>query len=236
MVSKTAQPPTISVSGFQIRILRYDTVPCKLLVPHPLNWRTHPEAQQSATRSQLLKIGWVDALKVRDLGDGSFQIIDGHLRASLSPDDLVPVLVIDITESEAEEVLLTFDPITSMAEIDQENLEALLSRVDVENADLRSLMDELDDGPAFNELESENAATKQEQKMELRPHEHYDFVVILANDAMTWNELCERLGIKSEPLFSRKKTKYGISRAVKAETVLALLQNNHPEPHEIEGD
>src|SRR4029077_13021026 len=84
------------------------------LRPHPKNWRTHPEAQQNALRGILAEVGYVDALMVRALPDGSLQIVDGHLRAETTPDALVPVLVVDLDDQEAEKVLATFDPLGAM--------------------------------------------------------------------------------------------------------------------------
>jgi ParB/Sulfiredoxin domain len=80
------------------------------LRPHPKNWRTHPEEQQNALRDILAEVGYVDALMVRELPDGSLQIVDGHLRAETTPDALVPVLVVDLDDKEADKVLATFDP------------------------------------------------------------------------------------------------------------------------------
>ena len=81
------------------------------LRPHPKNWRTQPEEQQNALRGILAEVGYVDALMVRELPDGSLQIVDGHLRAETTPDSDVPVLIVDLNDAEAEKVLATFDPL-----------------------------------------------------------------------------------------------------------------------------
>lgn len=54
------------------------------------------------------------------------QLIDGHLRQSLAGDTPLPVLVLDVTEEEAEEILLTYDPIGSLAERNNEALAGIL--------------------------------------------------------------------------------------------------------------
>src|SRR5688572_29294420 len=89
------------------------------LRPHPKNWRTHPEEQQNALRGILAEVGYVDALMVRELPDGSLQIVDGHLRAETTPDAQVPELVVDLDDKEADKVLATFDPLAAMAEPDE---------------------------------------------------------------------------------------------------------------------
>jgi hypothetical protein len=40
-------------------------------------------------------------------------LIDGHLRAETTPNSVVPVLVLDVTEEEVEKMLLTLDPLAA---------------------------------------------------------------------------------------------------------------------------
>ena len=44
-------------------------------------------------------------LLARELEDGSLELVDGHLRADTTPDQEVPVLVLDVTEAEADKLL-----------------------------------------------------------------------------------------------------------------------------------
>ncbi len=86
------------------------------LRPNPKNWWTHPQAQQDAMRGVLAEIGYADALLARELPDGSLELVDGHLRADLDPEQKVPVLVLDVTAAEAAKMLITLDPLAAMAE------------------------------------------------------------------------------------------------------------------------
>jgi hypothetical protein len=52
-------------------------------------------------------------LLARELPDGRLQLIDGHLRSDITPDMDVPVLILDITEAEADKLLATLDPLAS---------------------------------------------------------------------------------------------------------------------------
>src|SRR6516162_10086932 len=108
------------------------------LNPHPRNWRVHPESQRNALRGLLAEIGYADTLLTRELPDGSLQLIDGHLRAETTPDVLVPVLVTDLSEAEAEKVLLTLDPLAGLATANKENLEGLLASLKFESADVNA--------------------------------------------------------------------------------------------------
>jgi hypothetical protein len=113
----------------QDRIKELRRVRASELVPNSKNWRTHPGAQARALRAMLLEIGYADALIARELPDGGLQLIDGHLRAKTTPDAIVPVLVLDVSEEEADKILLTLDPLAAMAEADSERLKSLLESV-----------------------------------------------------------------------------------------------------------
>ena len=125
------------------RIIEFRRVPVAQLRPNPRNWRVHPPAQQDALRGVLAEIGYADALLARELPDGSLMLVDGHLRAETTPDAVVPVLVLDVDEQEADKILLTHDPLAAMATASHERLQELLAEVQTENAAVQSLLDEL---------------------------------------------------------------------------------------------
>jgi hypothetical protein len=125
------------------RIKDFRRVRASDLRPNPRNWRTHPPAQQDALRALLAEVGYADALLTRELEDGSLMLIDGHLRAETTPDAIVPVLVLDVDEEEADKILLTLDPLASMATTDDAQLQLLLSEVETASAAIRSFMDEI---------------------------------------------------------------------------------------------
>src|SRR5216684_526131 len=111
------------------RIKELRRVKAYKLIPNPRNWRVHPKAQVDALRGLLAEVGYADALLARETGDGRLMLIDGHLRAETTKNAMVPVLVLDVTESEADKLLLTLDPLAAMALADQEQVRALLETV-----------------------------------------------------------------------------------------------------------
>jgi len=126
------------------RIKRLERVKASELIPNPKNWRKHGQAQQDAIRGILSEVGWVDALLVRETPDG-LQIVDGHLRAEVNPDETVPVLVVDLDDASADKVLATFDPIAAMAETDAIKLDELLREIDTGSEALQQMLADLAD-------------------------------------------------------------------------------------------
>jgi hypothetical protein len=114
------------------------------LLPNPRNWRSHPAAQQDALRGLLAEVGYADALLARELADGTLMLVDGHLRAETTPEAVVPVLVLDVSEAEADKLLLTLDPLAAMATTSSEQLESLRAVVATECEAVRALMDDID--------------------------------------------------------------------------------------------
>ncbi len=125
------------------RIKELRRVKSSELKPSPRNWREHPDGQRTALESVLAEVGYADALLARELPDGTLELVDGHLRAELDPEQVVPVLVVDLDEAEAGLVLATLDPLAAMAETDEQKLGELLTGLDVEGDRLKELIEEL---------------------------------------------------------------------------------------------
>lgn len=125
------------------RIKELRRVKASELHPNPKNWRTHPKQQLDALRGILAEVGFAGAELARELPDGSLQLIDGHARAEIAGDAEIPVLILDVTESEADKILATFDPLGAMAEADAGKLEELLREVQTGSEALAEMLAEL---------------------------------------------------------------------------------------------
>ena len=99
------------------------------LEPHPSNWRRHPDRQRKALLDMLGELGWCDAAVAYERENGKLRLIDGHLRASLDPDERIPVLMLDITAAEGQKLLATHDPIGMLATSDSTAMRSLLDRI-----------------------------------------------------------------------------------------------------------
>jgi len=125
------------------RIKELRRVPAKTLNPNPKNWRTHPERQKDALKGILSEVGYADALLVRELAGGELQLIDGHLRAETTPEQSIPVLILDLDELEADKLLTLLDPLASLAGTNHDLLSELIENLETENAAVRRMLDEM---------------------------------------------------------------------------------------------
>jgi len=127
----------------RIKELRH--VKANELHPNSKNWRTHPKAQQDALKGILAEIGYADALLAREQADGSLVLVDGHLRAETTPEEEVPVLILDIDEAESDKLLLSLDPLAALAETNAAALDSLLREVDTGSEGLQEMYADMAD-------------------------------------------------------------------------------------------
>lgn len=127
------------------RIVGLRRVQASDLLEHPRRWRRHPESQRHALIELLERVGYADAVIARQTPDG-LVLIDGHLRRDLHPRAELPVLVLDVSEEEADLVLASLDPLAAMAVPDHEALAELVALVQVPDGLLEHLSRSLGDG------------------------------------------------------------------------------------------
>lgn len=125
------------------RIKEFKRIPAKQLQPNPKNWRTHPEKQRKILDGVLSEIGYAGALLAREKEDGTIELIDGHLRAETTPDQDVPVLILDLDEKESEKLLAVFDPISDLATKNQTMLNELVYHIETSNESLGKFLGEI---------------------------------------------------------------------------------------------
>lgn len=166
------------------RIRDFRRVAARELQPHPGNWRTHPAEQQAALRDLLAEVGYAGALLVRELDDGSLQLIDGHLRAETTPDQLVPVLVLDVTAAEANKLLAFYDPLAALAGRDEERAQQLAAEVATDSPRLQQLL---------RTLRGEQATSEVSQTLANEEYATIYQLVVQCADETEQRDLFERL-------------------------------------------
>ncbi len=108
------------------RIKELRRVSANELIPNPRNWRTHPDMQKDVLRGILAEIGYSDALLADETSEG-LQLIDGHARTEISSGGILPVLVLDVSQDEADKLLASLDPFGLIAGADAIMVRKLLA-------------------------------------------------------------------------------------------------------------
>jgi hypothetical protein len=121
------------------RIKRHAIVRAGDLVPHEMNPRIHPEAQRAALQAMYDEIGFARSLLVYELPDSRLKLIDGHLRASFDPEQMVEVEVLDVNDAEARRLLLAIDPLVLLAQYEAQTLSELRALTEPESAAVRQI-------------------------------------------------------------------------------------------------
>lgn len=220
--------PSAALDNIRDRIKEFRRVPARELIPRPTNLRKHPEPQRKAVSAMLTEIGYAGAVLAWERPDGSLELFDGHLRQDLvSGDQLVPTLVTDLTEDEARTLNALYDPLGDLAVLDKDMVRDVLDQISVGSDELQVMLLEMS-GAARTEKIGEDKPDPLDAAgppgMELRPYEHYDYVVVLARDTMIWQALCTALGLEMVDASPTPKIrKIGIGRCVDAKAVLALM-------------
>lgn len=186
---------TVSVRDRIVELIR---VPANKLVRNEKNWRTHSESQKKALRGALEQVGFAGAELCRRLPDGGLMLIDGHMRADVMGKSLVPVLVLDVDEREADLLLSTFDPIGAMAGRDDGKLESLLEslRVSESVSDFVRESAEVEIVGGDESDADEQSGASSEPKSDKAA---YPLSVLLTRDELrTWAALKKELDVKSD--------------------------------------
>ena len=134
--SKGVVPSTIG--SFKNRIKEFKYIEGTEIVGNPKNWHSHGAEQTSLFRNVLAEIGFADALLVRELEDGRYSLLDGHLRMGVvGSSGKVPALILDVTEAEGDKILASLDSLMLLADINNEQFQALLSENLFDNQTIR---------------------------------------------------------------------------------------------------
>lgn len=198
------------------------------IMDNPDNWRTHPKAQRQKMEGILAEIGKAGSVKAyySERYDGRLCFIDGHLRKDIDPDEVWDVEILDLSDEEADKLLLSYDYIGAQAGVDPEKLKKLTDSIQMNDHRARDiwhdqtiladkLLREMDSG----EEEDEDPI----EAMELLPFEHYDYVLLLFRTTFDWERAVELLGLErvKSPINSKK---IGTGRAIDGAVFLDLIE------------
>jgi hypothetical protein len=217
-----------TVESLRDRVVDFRRVPSAELQDNAANWRTHPYAQQAAIGELLDQVGIAGALTAyhSERNGGALTLIDGHERRGHQAD--WPTIILDVTDEEADLLLLALDPIAGMATASADELNALLSTTHPGTVALEDLLLELGrqgDEPFGGQTPGLTSTDDPTPAMGLNHFEHYDYVVVLAKNSHDWLMLQDLLGIEQvEFRLSDGRRQFGLGRVIDASALLARLR------------
>lgn len=109
---------------YRDRVVELVEVPASSLEMNHHNPSLHSDQQKIVMEEMLETNGFVGTIKGRRVGD-KIEILDGHLRAQLAGDEIVPVLILDLNDEEADMFMLTYDPVAAGAKISKSKSQSL---------------------------------------------------------------------------------------------------------------
>ena len=141
-----------TVAGWKSRIVGHDRIAASQILANPLNHRRHPQRQHDIVTASLDELGIVKSVIVnRTTG----RLVDGHERVELalgrSPDALVDVEYVELSEDEERKALLILDASSELATTDRDALLNLLDDLHTDSAPLLDLFSGMN-GASFSDF------------------------------------------------------------------------------------
>lgn len=124
------------------RIVELRRVPASQLAPNPKNWRIHPTNQHNVLRGLLSEIGISAAAIAVERPEG-LVLSDGHLRSEIAGNEILPVLIVDLNDAEADQPLTTFDGVSALTTGDPDKLEQLQSEISAKSEAVQAMLDKM---------------------------------------------------------------------------------------------
>ena len=227
------------------RIVEFKRLPSTEILDHEGNIHKHPAAQKNAMAGVLQEIGIADVLVTysSERRGGKLVVIDGHLRKN-EFDAEWPCVITDLTDDEADKLLLSHDAVGRMAIVEEREFNALRNSTEFADKSIEIMLDSIAldkfGGKKKREKrrEDEEAVDEPEENpvpgMDLEPYEHYDYLLILATNVMDWNWLLERLDIEHvNGSVDQKYQRVGLGRAINANKLIEALREGDEAINEL---
>lgn len=95
----------------------------------PLDARRLPQKQQQLAAELQKHVALLGVAIARRVDGHKLELVDGHLLARIAGDELIPVVIVDLSDDEAAAALLAIDRIASLAATNKRKLALLTERV-----------------------------------------------------------------------------------------------------------
>ena len=210
-----------------VESLRPLAVKLSTIKPNPNNAREHSVENVREIAGSMKEFGWDVPLVVNEK---SRVLVKGHGRylaaVKVNHWSYGPVVWVQDEDPESIARAIADNAVGDTSRWNRELLAVQLPSQQVGDAALAALFSRLQSEATQAVAKAAETVTEEVnylEDMELKPTEHYDFIVVLATNVKDWNVLCDKLGL--EDVYSKvTKKRIGLGRAISAEKLLGLLK------------
>jgi hypothetical protein len=213
-------------SSLKMRVKELIWVKGKDIIPHPNNWRRHPTSQISAFRQLAGEIGFSGVIIGRYVTRKKIKrvmALDGHLRIKEMPDQLLPVIILDLTEKEAKLLLLSYDPLGEMARVERDKIKDLMGEMKESQIEMLTNMQ----GSKLKKWANKDIAKRNAPQIEFTTEvlEANNYVMFVFDNEMDWNFINEHIEIETKDALDSRKgyTRRGIGRVLDGQVLIDLI-------------
>ncbi len=178
-------------------------------------------------KDRIIEIRTVKASELTD-NEGNWRV-----HPSAQKDAMVGIL--NITDDEADKMLLVYDPISAMAEMDGTKVIALTDRVTTDDLFLREVLRKLEHEAKFTDDDNAVGGGSPDKpkpnkkgdgmgpmEMELMPFEHYDYLMLAFRDELSWLSAVSVMHIERKA-DARRTGKIGLCRVLDGKQVVERI-------------
>lgn len=187
----------------RVRVKGLEYVEASRLKQNAYNHRLHGESQRRALRASAEEIGFVTPIIACKDADGNYVILDGHLRAQEFQGDVLPVIVVELSEEEARKFLASHDYVAAMGKIDTEKLLGNITELECEVAEFRKLLIDMEcellNGAEVGKRgqgSRKKGVVSDQDWVGAQGYEHFDCIVVVVETHGEYDTLLTRLGLR----------------------------------------
>jgi hypothetical protein len=216
--------PLPDIDGILVHCAHDRLVPLKDIKPNPRNYNKHPEAQIDLLAKNIKAVGWRHPITVSKL---SGLIVAGHARYEAAQKLGLSCAPVNFQAfknvSEELAVMVADNRLAELAEPDMPALKDMLLELDTGAMDIELTgFDEKAMEDLMTELPPDKDHDQVYAQMELQPHEHYDYLIVLADNEQDFQWLLDRLKI-TKCQDAKKAQSIGLGRAITAARLIKEL-------------
>jgi hypothetical protein len=137
--------PDVAAGPFRVRVVAFGTARAGDILDHEGNPFVPTEFQKEGIQGSLEQNGVVDVLKcyLSARNGGRLTLMDGHKRKGMHLDQVWPVVVLDLTDEEADSQLIVHNLLSAWSGMDPMKMDALLQSAKAKNSQMAATQERI---------------------------------------------------------------------------------------------